>query len=262
MAYREFTPALPLRPVVRRVWVMDHAAPGAAYEHRLLPERLARLTFTSVPNWERAGRGVWAPRPAALLAGLTVLPREGLVRDAGLALGADLVPWGARQLFGWQADASLDLSDRPEAVALTALLRSGDVEGAREVLEDWLLRLQRGADTEPGKGVQAAQALYATPGEAKVAHLADTLNVSVRQLERDFMREVGVTPKVLARLIRFGEVQDRLGKQAQVTLTTLAHDLNFTDQAHLNREFRAMTHMTPGQYLKFLARRQAVQETP
>lgn len=259
MAYREFTPAPPLQPLVGRLWVMDHDAPGTAYEHRLLPERLARLTFASAPNWERDGREVWTPRPAALLAGLTVRPRDGLVRGAGRVLGAELFPWGAKQLFGWQADAPLDLSDRPEAVAITALLGAGNVGEAREVLEDWLLRRLRVTDQEPGRGVQAARVLYTTPGEAKVTRLAQALNVSVRQLEREFVREVGVTPKTLARLIRFGEVQDRLGRQPGGTLTALAHDLNFTDQAHLNREFRALAHMAPGQYLKFLGRRQAAE---
>lgn len=261
MGYRQFTPAPPLQPLVQRMWVMDHDARVTASEHRLLPERLVRLTFASAPNWERAGQGIWTPRPAALLAGLTVRPRAGLVRGAGRVLGADLFPWGAKQLFGWQADEPLDLSDRPEAVALTALLRFGDMGEAREVLEDWLLRRLQGTGQEPGRGIQAARVLYATPGEAKVTRLAQTLNVSVRQLEREFVREVGVTPKTLARLIRFGEVQNRLGNQPAGTLTALAHDLNFTDQAHLNREFRALAHMAPGQYLKFLDRRQAAQGT-
>lgn len=59
------------------------------------------------------------------------------------------------------------------------------------------------------------------------------------------MQEVGLPAKTLGRLIRFDEVQRRLRDQPGESLAGLALELGFADQAHLNREFRALAQMTP-----------------
>nr|WP_255639475.1 helix-turn-helix domain-containing protein [Deinococcus betulae] len=81
------------------------------------------------------------------------------------------------------------------------------------------------------------------------------MNLSSRQLERAFQTELGVSPKMLARAIRFDAVVEglRLGSAGQ--LTTLAYDLGFTDQSHLTREFKTMSLMTPSAFVRQIERR-------
>ena len=66
------------------------------------------------------------------------------------------------------------------------------------------------------------------------------------------MAEVGVNAKTLARLIRFEEVRNRLWLEPKVSLAQLAYELGFADQAHLTREFRALSYMTPRTFGQFV----------
>ena len=74
-------------------------------------------------------------------------------------------------------------------------------------------------------------------------------DVSPRRLHELFVREVGVPPKRLARILRFREALERLATAPAVDLTRLALDCGYYDQAHLYRDFRALATMTPVDYL-------------
>jgi hypothetical protein len=60
--------------------------------------------------------------------------------------------------------------------------------------------------------------------------------------------EVWLAPKTAARLVRFNEVWRRLEGQAP-DWADLARDAGYADQAHLVRDFRQLTGMTPTAYL-------------
>src|SRR5690606_9936401 len=63
-----------------------------------------------------------------------------------------------------------------------------------------------------------------------------------------FTRSVGLTPKRYCRTIRFQQALHRLSGDHSVELAALALDVGYTDQAHLNREFRAFADVSPGTY--------------
>jgi AraC-like DNA-binding protein len=80
-----------------------------------------------------------------------------------------------------------------------------------------------------------------------VASMARELGLSERQLERRFLQRVGLTPKRYTALRRF----ERAVAAASTTssLTDVALDAGYYDQAHFNREFRRLTGATPGAML-------------
>jgi len=82
-----------------------------------------------------------------------------------------------------------------------------------------------------------------------VTGLAREAGVSRKHLAESFRAELGMTPKRLARLVRFERLLAalRAGPDApgDWTLAALAH--GYYDQAHFTREFRAFTGLTPGE---------------
>ena len=71
---------------------------------------------------------------------------------------------------------------------------------------------------------------------------------SARTLERRFAREVGLAPKLFARVIRFQRVLEHIEKNAPVDWARLALDAGYFDQAHLIRDFRTFAETTPERY--------------
>lgn len=72
--------------------------------------------------------------------------------------------------------------------------------------------------------------------------------LSARQFQRRFARQVGVTPKVYARLCRLAAVIDRHDADPDLSWTELAHDAGYADQSHLTREFRTFVRAAPSRF--------------
>jgi AraC-like DNA-binding protein len=90
--------------------------------------------------------------------------------------------------------------------------------------------------------------LYATDGAARIGALAAMLGLFVRQLERRFKEGTGLPPKAFARLVRFSRVSERLEHHPDESLTELAFEFGYADQAHFNREFRTFAGVSPGRF--------------
>ncbi|MDJ0347118.1 helix-turn-helix domain-containing protein [Streptomyces sp. H10-C2] len=95
---------------------------------------------------------------------------------------------------------------------------------------------------------QAWQVLRATNGTARIEHLVAESGMSHRHFIARFRDEIGVTPKQMARVLRFEHAMDLLTRTgASVTGTALA--AGYCDQAHLSRDFRALGGSSPGMLL-------------
>lgn len=254
---RLLLPSPALRPLVQVYMVVDENLVSEE-RHVSLPEHTAHLTFHAGRNWEVGAGGLLTPMPQAQLSGLSLTPTQIVSSGPVRAMRVELYPWAARQLFGWSfPDAPLDLSAGaagPQAAAMARAigraLSADDPETALGLVDEWLLRLAADQTEMAGPGVQAALQLYDSWGQLRVADLAQTQDVSPRTLERQFQQEVGVGPKTLSRLIRFEMSSIVLNRDPAMSLATLAHDMGFSDQAHLTREFRSLGGLTPGAYAR------------
>lgn len=82
-----------------------------------------------------------------------------------------------------------------------------------------------------------------------------TADISFRQIERQFKRYIGISPKYYQRILRINRVREQLKQSPDVSLTEIAYQQGYSDQAHMIREFRAFNHITPKQYRAYLQSR-------
>lgn len=87
------------------------------------------------------------------------------------------------------------------------------------------------------------------PEVTRVSDLADEAGLSERSLQRLVEQRVGFSPKWLVQRRRLHDAVEAL-KAGATGLADMAADLGYTDQAHFTRDFRTVTGMTPGEYLK------------
>ena len=78
--------------------------------------------------------------------------------------------------------------------------------------------------------------------------LAEHFGVSERAVQRALQRTIGFGPKRVSRLVRLQEVARALSSPGAPDLAALAAELGYVDQAHLQRDFRAVAGVTPGAY--------------
>ena len=79
-----------------------------------------------------------------------------------------------------------------------------------EEIEDFLIGKRLNTLYEPRQVQAAAKLLYRTKGQFRITELADYCHLSLRQLQRQFDEATSISPKTLARTIRFEAIRNRL----------------------------------------------------
>jgi AraC-like DNA-binding protein len=87
-------------------------------------------------------------------------------------------------------------------------------------------------------------------GRARVEPLMDQTGWSRRHVTERFRRQLGVSPKSYARLLRFEYASALLGeRRAGRSIADVAMEAGYYDQSHLTRDFLALGGVTPGSFL-------------
>ena len=197
-----------------------------------------------------------AHRHTSFVAGLHDAPV--LTEHAGYQHGIEvrLAPLAARRLFGVPMQmlannvvALEDLLGR-DADRLVERLYEAPGWAPRFALLDDAIARRLEAARPPSPGVAWAwERLRETHGALPVATLAGELGWSRRHLAAQFREQVGLPPKLLARILRFDRVIALLRRADPERWAEVAYDCGYYDQAHFNRDFRAFTGSTPGAFL-------------
>ncbi|HEY6323335.1 MAG TPA: helix-turn-helix domain-containing protein [Thermoanaerobaculia bacterium] len=95
----------------------------------------------------------------------------------------------------------------------------------------------------------------------RVEDLARGIGLGRRTIERLFREYVGPSPKRVIRQYRLQAAADEAAKGRVANWARLANDLGYADQAHFNRDFRAILGTTPSEFARQAAlRRPALAE--
>ena len=94
----------------------------------------------------------------------------------------------------------------------------------------------------------AVQRFDAAPSIARVEPVRPAIGWSREKFIKRFEAAVGLTPKRYCRVRRFHALLDRLARGRDADWVEVALDGGYSDQSHLNREFRAFSGLTPGAY--------------
>ena len=125
-------------------------------------------------------------------------------------------------------------------------LRESRTEAERIVLlERFLLARPRLDSAEKPRLDEAVRLLLKTRGRIAIEAISRRTGWSRRQLEREFLRGVGISPKVLARILRFQNALRLAGRASSASWSSIAADCGYADQSHLVRDFRELSGATP-----------------
>lgn len=169
----------------------------------------------------------------------------------------NLTPLAAYRLFGVPmvtlANRVVEVEDilGPQIRRLREQLHDAAGWERRFVLLDAFLlsRLAAAPVTSPHV-LAAMRSLERTGGLAAIGDVADEVELSRQRLIGAFNEQIGLSPKTVARLIRFDRVIQRL--QTGGALSEVALDGGYYDQPHFNREFRQFAGVTPGEFVRGL----------
>lgn len=184
-------------------------------------------------------------RLAGRLDGFSLTLRPGaalaLLGVPGQALAGRVLPLEAL----WGREGAL-LAERCAAVADDA---------ARAALLQRLLAERAAGAPAPAAVAAAARLLGVSGGQAALRDVAAAVGLGERRLQQLFRAHLGLAPRCIGRLARLQALLRALRRAPRPPWAELALERGFFDQAHLANEFRALSGLTPGE---FVARRISV----
>ena len=173
----------------------------------------------------------------------------------------NLTPLAARMLFrepmrelAGRTVAVEDLLGRDAVRLEERLLEAVSWSRRFAMVEAWLGERLLAADPPPPDVEWAWRRLTGERGRIRVSDVAAELGCSRKHLSARFREHVGLPPRTVVRLLRFGRAVELLSAP-HATIAEVALACDYYDQAHLDRDFRDFASVTPTAYVAELRER-------
>ncbi|MDL9935405.1 helix-turn-helix domain-containing protein [Gordonia sp. ABSL1-1] len=235
-------PTAELTDLIRRFWVPIWSVPADAAPQRVLQYPVCLLVITEdyarfygvatgLSETTLTGDG-WA-------VGVMLTPAAG-----ALVIGGGVHEWTDRhdELDAVFGDRGADLARRVRVV-MSVDADENTQRRATALVEDWL-RPHLPIDAEGRLINEIVEYVENRSEVTAVGQICDHFHLTERSLQRITRRRLGLTPKWLIQRRRLHEAAERLREPGD-TLAVLAAELGYADEAHLVRDFRTVTGMTP-----------------
>ena len=248
MRYSEIKPRPPLSRFVECFWTLEGEEQSPQPE-RILPDGCIELILNFGAKFSQHCDDKRSLQPRNFLVGQMTGPI--LISPTGPVelVGIRFHPGGTLPFLRLPLEQVTDevvelgsLSRKLERELLDAVSESSSLTQKIAAVEVFLTRCV--ANLEHSRVMMLAAKIVETAGAVSVDQLANDAGISSRQLERRFLREVGVGPKLLGRIIRFQQVF-RAVEQCNAAWSTIALECGYYDQAHLIRDFNQFAQQTP-----------------
>lgn len=143
-----------------------------------------------------------------------------------------------------QDPAASDVLGKAAAVLRDAVRTAPEFQLRVAAVERWVGMMldKRGPDLTIGL---ASRRMIALRGGARIEDLVAKSGLSTSQFRRRFATQVGMTPKLFARTIRFDRALVARRNAPNRPWTDIIHELGYFDQAHFIRECHAFAGLPP-----------------
>jgi AraC-like DNA-binding protein len=258
MNYRETPPSQKLAGHIKRFWSLEYDSAGDASEpETVLPDGCPEIVFNLSDRFKRIHPNSQELQPATLFCGQMM--RSVMIRPTGRVrlFGVRFHPAGGFPLAGFSMHeltdqiVGIDVALGRDGADLEARISEADgFEDRVAAFEMYFLKRLAGQRREDRLSSYAAEVIVASWGLTSISRLSESLGVSERRLERRFRSRVGISPKMLARIVRFQSLLSLIQKAETPGILDASLELGFYDQSHAIRDFREFSGTTPLGYFQ------------
>ncbi|MCC5805931.1 MAG: helix-turn-helix transcriptional regulator [Opitutales bacterium] len=258
MNYQTLTPAPALSAAVESIWIYSGYRPPHLLE-RVLPsgtvEMIVQLEGSPFRCYDPVSFALKQVMHGPLIVGARTEVQVIDTEQQLDVMGVHFKPGGIRSLFAMPAnefsgmDVPVDAvwNGFGEEIAVRLSQAPSPVRKLKEMERMLLSRLD--AARQPHPAVPAAlHRIEQAEVPISVGALAEDLGLSFRRFIEVFTSHVGLTPKSYSRIRRFQRALRIIHNRRQRSWADLAFDCGWCDQAHMIRDFKTFSGLTPREY--------------
>ena len=253
MQHQEFEPPSALRDTIKCFWYNKRDFGELESSFEVVPDGYAEIIFHFGGGCSISIDGGLQPLPSPFMVGLLNQPVLFYTKNRLEIIGIRCFPWTVFDLLGLSSGKEgVRIFEHPIARLQSPLnnwIQADRIEEALAQVKQYFLNARSGIATD-SMLFKAGVAMREANGTMPVSEVAAAAHATVRTLERKFSQSSGHTVKDVSRLIRFEQVRNQLWLYPDSNLAGLAHELGYTDQSHLSREFKRYSGTTPAAFAR------------
>jgi len=253
MQYYQVPPSPALEPYVQYFWVFSEPENDPVLKtYKVIADGEPGMVFQFNLAFYNTQQELL---PHFFLYGQSTRNMYNYSRGSFMNIGVVLRPDAVRSIFGIDScdltNSTLDLSLLDGNAMPEQLINCNDVEEGIQLLSGYILRKAAQHRHKNNQLVAwASQKLLADPGVNSLKEVRQELNISERSLERLFKINIGMSPKLYARVCRFQASLNSLRNNGYEKLSDISYGNGYADQSHFIREFREFSGVTPNAWLR------------
>jgi AraC-like DNA-binding protein len=253
MHHQEFEPPEELRDTIKCFWYNRRECGEEQSSFKVQPDGYAEIIFYFGSTLSISNHEELQPLPSPFMMGLLNQPAVFYTKNLLEIIAIRCYPWTVFDLLGLPSGKDgVRIFEHPIAQLqsiLAGCIHAGNINEALSHVKRYFLDAQSGIATS-SMLFKAGVAMREANGTMPVSQVAAAAHATVRTLERNFKQSSGYTVKDVSALIRFEQVRNHLWHHPDANLAGLAHELGYTDQPHLSREFKRYSGTTPAAFAR------------
>ena len=256
MQYEVYQPHPDLSALVKCYWTLEVPYDPATTRQRIVPDGCIELFFILGDDVKRYTTEGFIIQPKAMVLGQITEPFFIEPMGDVHTFAVRFYPYGfanfisipLAELANRETPIDVLLGAEPAASLTKKITEAGGTQERIEAVEAFFLQ-RLGEQALVDQIVKATiDTMLQSKGGMPVAEMLKTDISKRRQLERKFARLVGISPKQLGKVIRLQAALKMLLQQKGETMTDIAYENNYFDQAHFNKDFKEFTGTSPREF--------------
>lgn len=259
MNYQTFPSSPNLNALVKCYWTLEVPADPNSERQRIVPDGCIEMAFILGDDIKRFTSGDdFILQPRAMVLGQTMEPfyiqPTGYVNTFAIRFYpygfANFVSTPIHNLVNKETPIEQLFEEASAKQLEKKIIDATDTLQRIEIMEDFLSEKLNEKATIDNIVKSTVDMLLSTKGGSPVtAILKDDLSKR-RQLERKFLKQIGMSPKQLSKVIRLQTALKMMLNKKDITLTKIAYESQYYDQAHFIKDFKEFTGTNPKEFLQ------------
>ncbi|MFY0598248.1 MAG: AraC family transcriptional regulator [Cyclobacteriaceae bacterium] len=258
MKYETFDPHPDLASLIKCYWTLEVPAEIDAPKQRIVPDGCIELAFILGDDIKRYTSDTdFVIQPRAMVIGQITKPYfiqpTGYVNSFAVRFYpygiANFIKTPIQDLANKETPISSLFEGKMAEELEQKIIQADTTEKRIEIVEDFFLNKLKDTSTIDHIVKSTIDTLYLTKGSMPISSiLKDQLSVR-RNFERKFSKQIGISPKQLGKVIRLQAALKMILNGESESLTKIAYESEYYDQAHFIKDFKEFTGANPKDYL-------------
>lgn len=259
MNYQTFQSQSDLRSIVKCYWTLEIPAQKDVQKQLIIPDGCIDMIFILGDDVKRFTTGDdFIIQPREMVLGQITEPfyvqPSGYVNSFAVRFYpygfSNFVSSSIKKLANKETPLALLFGEEPSKALGADIIQAADTPGRIKIVEAFLLEKLRDKTIIDNVVKRTIDTILSTGGNAAISTILKDDLSKRRQMERKFVQQIGISPKQLGKVIRLQSALKRLLNRQPESLTEIAYESDYYDQAHFIKDFKEFTGTTPGAFLE------------